>query len=223
MHWAFPQRVRAHRYPLRLSHNDERNYPAVTPTKPPTGLSGDSTAIAIRSALANARAGEPASLDVNYCLLVTHPTKFLTLFWTELNVASTLGDLEAPRRLATYILAAPRSAQSPPLLQIFLHSVLPNVIATSDKLLAPEQAVVTELLVSIVSSALTAALYIEWAMLSVCKEQRLVLGQPALAMARRLGGDLRRKTNSPTSSIVYQRLSAMSSFTGNFPTFIAEL
>ena len=134
-----------------------------------------------------------------------------------------MGDLEAPRRLATYVLAAPRSASSPPLLQIFLFAILPNLIADADKAGPPNQTVVTELLVSVSTSALTAALYLEWALLSVCKEQRLVLGQPALAMARRLGGDLRRKVNSHTSSAIHQRLAGASSFTGNFPTFVAEL
>jgi mediator of RNA polymerase II transcription subunit 5 len=79
-----------------------------------------------------------------------------------------------------------------------------------------------ELLVAVISSALTAALYIELALLSTCKERRVVLGQPALAMARRLGEDLRRKANSPTSNVIVQRLAASSAFMANFPMFTAD-
>ncbi len=82
----------------------------------------------------------------------------------------------------------------------------------------------TEQLCEVVSSALTAALCVEWALLSVCKEERrLALGQPALAMARRLSADLRRKTNSPSSTDIVHRLASSTAFMANFPTFMAEL
>ncbi|KAI0704950.1 hypothetical protein BC835DRAFT_1261628 [Cytidiella melzeri] len=177
---------------------------------------------AIRNALASARAGKPPFLDIDRCLYCMNPTKFLFSLWTELTLASTMGELEAPRRIATYILTTPQPARSPPLLPIFLHLVLPSLIASADQLLPPEQTMAAELLVSVISSALTSALYVEWALLSACKEQRVVLGQPALAMARRLGEDLRRKTNSPTSNVIIQRLATSSSFMANFPMFTAD-
>ncbi|KAI0094740.1 mediator complex subunit Med5-domain-containing protein [Irpex rosettiformis] len=177
---------------------------------------------AIRNTLASARAGKAPSLDIDRCLHWTNPTKFLFSLWTELSLASTLYGLETPRRIATYILTTPQASRSPPFLPIFLHLVLPTLIVTADQLVPPEQTVAVELLVSVVSSALTSALHVEWALLSACKEQRVVLGQPALAMARRLGEDLRRKTNSPTSNVIAQRLASSSSFTSNFPMFTAD-
>lgn len=190
--------------------------PAIT--SPPV----DPVLQAIRNVLASARAGKAPSLDVDRCLHWTNPTKFLFSLWTELSLASTMGDLETPRRIATYILTTPQASRSPPLLPIFLHLVLPSLIATADQLVPPDQTMAVELLVSVISSALTSALYVEWALLSACKEQRVVLGQPALSMARRLGEDLRRKSNSPTSNIIAQRLASSSSFTGNFPMFTAD-
>lgn len=87
----------------------------------------------------------------------------------------------------------------------------------------PEQTVVTELIVATISSALTAALHTEWALLSVCNEQRYVLGHSTAGMARRLGGDLRKGGPGSISRVIFQRLSSSQSFVTNFPTFAAEL
>lgn len=133
-----------------------------------------------------------------------------------------MGELEAPRYLATYILSTPRAPHSPPLLPVFLHVILPTIITSVDQRSPAEQTILVELIIGIISSALTAALFVEWALLSVCKEQRLVLGQPALTMARRLSGELRKRPHSPTSTVVAQRLGASSSFMANFPTFMTE-
>ncbi|KAI0348474.1 hypothetical protein BDW22DRAFT_1350685 [Trametopsis cervina] len=174
----------------------------------------------IRNAILSATTGQAPSLDINRCLRWTTPIDFLSILWAELS--ANLNDLEMCRRIARYVLTTPQPSRSPPLLPVFLHLVLPTLIASADRLVPPAQTVVVEMLVSVVSDALTSALYIEWAVLSTCKEQRLVLGQPALAMARRLGGDLRRRPGSPTSAILLQRLTASSSFIANFPTFTAD-
>ncbi|EKM61173.1 uncharacterized protein PHACADRAFT_134473 [Phanerochaete carnosa HHB-10118-sp] len=194
---------------------------ATEPPRPQPLQITDPVVHAIRGSLNDARTGKAPSLDVERCLLFTNPIKFLTVFWMELTLASAMGELEAPRRLATFVLGTPRAPQSPPLLPVFLHVVLPTIIASADNLAPAEQTIMVELIVGIISSALTAALFVEWALLSVCKEQRLVLGQPALTMARRLSGEL-RKAHSPTSTVIMQRLGASSSFMANFPTFMTE-
>lgn len=186
-------------------------------------LAPDPVLQAIRTALSAARAGKAPALDVERCLLFSNATRFLTMLWRELSLASTMGELEAPRRIATFVLSTPRAPRSPPLLPIFLHVVLPNLVTAADHLAPTERSLTVELLVAVISSALMAALYVEWALLSVCKEQRLVLGQPALTMARRLSGDLRRRTQSPASSMIVQRLASSSTFMANFPTFMAEM
>ena len=180
---------------------------------------------AVREAFASARAKKAPSLDVDRCLLLTTPSKFLSILWAELTVASTMGQMDACRRIATYVLSMPRSPRSPPLLPVFLHLIFPSLVSAADRLMPNEQTLAVELLVAVVSSALTAALYVEWALLSVCKEKQLVLGQPALMMARRLSSDLRRKgpTASPTGTAVLQRLTSNGPFMANFPTFAGEM
>ncbi|THH30073.1 hypothetical protein EUX98_g4104 [Antrodiella citrinella] len=176
----------------------------------------------LRNALSAARSERAPSLDVDRCLLYMAPTKFLQVVWNELSVAITMGELETPRRLATYILSHPRPSNSPPLLPIFFHVVLSGIVTSLDHAQPAEQTMAVELLVAIISSALTAALHIEWALLSVCDESQFVLGQSVSAMARRLGGDLRKNTGSQTSEVIAQRLSSSHSFVTNFPTFMAE-
>lgn len=188
-----------------------------------TTADSESVIHAIRKSLALAKAGKAPSLNVERCLLHTSPTRFLTYLWAELSLVSTMGDLEVPRKLATFVLSTPRSPRSPPLLPVFMHIVLPSIITDADRLATAGQTLAVELLVGVISGALTAALFVEWALLSVCKEQRLVLGQPALTMARRLSGDLRRRIQSPTSTMVAQRLASSQSFMANFPTFMTEL
>lgn len=180
---------------------------------------------AIRDAIASAQAGKAPALDVDRCLLFTTPTKFLTSLWAQLDIQSTTGDLEGPRRIATFVLSMPRSPCSPPLLPIFLHAILPSIIAAADHLAPGNQTLAVELIVGVISSALTAALFVDAALLSVekQKEKRLVLGQPALTMARRLSGELKRRTRSQTSKMVMQQLTSSTSFMANFPTFTTEL
>ncbi|KAF7799049.1 hypothetical protein EIP86_010279 [Pleurotus ostreatoroseus] len=178
---------------------------------------------AIQEAFASARAKKAPALDVDRCLLMVTPARFLAMLWAELMVVSAMGQLTICRRIATYVLSTPRSARSPPLLPIFLHLSLPSIIESADRLMAAEQAIAVELLVAVISSALTAALYVEWALQSVCKEKRLVLGQTALAMARRLSGDLRRKGHGPVGADVVQRLVSNAQFMANFPTFTGDM
>ena len=80
-----------------------------------------------------------------------------------------------------------------------------------------------DLIVTIVSSVLTASLHMELALRSVPGEHKFVLAQPSAVMARRLAGDLRSKKHSPTSSAIVQRLSSSQSFVANFPVFMGEL
>lgn len=89
----------------------------------------------IREAL---RRDKPASLDVDAILLHTPPTKFLHLFWAELSVSASLGNIDQCKRLATHVLVIVPSTSSsggcvPPLMPVFLHSILPSVIAKMDK------------------------------------------------------------------------------------------
>ncbi|TCD61756.1 mediator complex subunit [Steccherinum ochraceum] len=176
----------------------------------------------LRNALNAARARKAPSLDIDQCLLYMAPTKFLQAAWAELVMAIAMGDVEIPRRLATFILCHPRpSSNAPPLLPVFMHVVLPSIVASLDHAPPTEQTMAVELLVAIISSALTAALNMEWALLSVCKEPRFVLGQSVPAMARRLGSDLRKSATSQTSTVIVQRLASSQSFITNFPTFMA--
>lgn len=172
-----------------------------------------------------ARSQKPPSLDLRRCLETLPPIKFLQLFWIELVTAASLGELEACRRLATFVLTMPQGSTIPPLLPIFMYIVLPSLISAADKQTAPEQTMTMELLVAIISSVLNAAVHLEWAMrsASASENDRLVLGQSSAAMARRLAQDLRRNHKSPVSGMISQRLASSQSFVANFPAFISEL
>jgi len=177
---------------------------------------------AIRDALAAARTGKAPTLDINRCLLFTSPPKFLTMLWRELVMAAAMGEMEAPRRIATFVLTMPRGSHSPPLLPIFLHILLPGLVNQADGLSSSDQMTTVELLIAIVTSTLTSALHLEYALLSVCGEQYLVLGQSVAAMSRRLGSDLRKDGNGQTARILVQRLASLPTFVANFPTFMAD-
>ena len=77
---------------------------------------------------------KPASLDIDAILLHTPPTKFLYLFWSELSVAASMGNMDQCCRLATRVLITISSTSSsggcvPPLMPVFVHSILASVIA----------------------------------------------------------------------------------------------
>ncbi|KAH9847349.1 mediator complex subunit Med5-domain-containing protein [Lenzites betulinus] len=188
----------------------------------PTAHWPDQARRLITNALSAARGGQAVALDVDRCLLLAPPTKFLTTLFAELSLTATM-DTDVPRRIATFVLTMARTPRSPPLLPIFFHLVLPALVAGADHTSAAEQAMQVEFLVAVVSSALTSALHLERAMLVGCGEERPVLGQSVTALARRLAGDLRRRGDGPSASMVLQRLAAIPPFVANFPSFAAEL
>lgn len=179
---------------------------------------------AIQRALNMARTIKVPSIDIERCLKVMSASKFLRVLWEELvAVANVPADIESSRRLAVFILTAPRPPSTPPLLPIFLHNVLPSLIIYIDSQQpGPEQTLSAELLVALVSSVLTAVMHLELAMRSTSQSEP-ILGQSSSAMARRLVsnlGDLRTRKFSYTSTILAQRLSSSQSFVANFPVFM---
>lgn len=178
--------------------------------------------MALHQTLLAARAGKAPSLNVDRCLSVTTPSKFIELLWSELCAAASLGQMEDCKRLATFVLVVPpRTPNTPRLLPIFMHMVLPSLIARIDLQQPTEQSMSIELVVAVISSVLTAALHLEWAFHTVCGG-RHVPPQPAAAMARRLSHELRGKKRSSTGTVVAQKLAASSPFVANFPVFMAS-
>jgi mediator of RNA polymerase II transcription subunit 5 len=174
------------------------------------------------------------------------PIKFLQLLWAEIQVAANMGEIEVCRRIATFVLTTPivdgkSMAHHYPLPPIFLHVVLPGVIAETDKSQSQEeQTMGVDLIVAIISSVLSAAMHLEWALRSVSIPDQLhqpqsgtsqspaaavvpVLGQTSNGMARRLALDLRRNRTSEVSRLILQRLAASHPFVANFPVFKSEL
>ncbi|KAF8078548.1 hypothetical protein FPV67DRAFT_62362 [Lyophyllum atratum] len=137
------------------------------------------------------------------------PTRFLQLLWSELVISASVGEMESCRRIATFVLTMPRCSGTPPLLPIFLHVVSPSLIFAIDHQQPPEHTMKVELLVTIVSSALTAALHLELGIRSVTGEHRLVLGQSSSGMARRFAADLGARRDH-TSRAILQRASIVS-------------
>ncbi len=219
---------------------------------------------AIETAFLMARSSQhktpPPRLDLKRCLNIQPPIKFLQILWAEIQAAANMGEIEACRRIATFVLATPQivlgdmdrdadvkarskvtsssttsttttmTARQYPLLPIFLHVVLPAIIAEVDgQLPHEEQSMRVDLLVAVLSSVLNAALHLEWALRTVLppdRPQQLavpVLGQTSNGMARRLAVDLRRNRTSSVSRMILQRLAASHAFVANFPVFKSEL
>ncbi|KAF9229359.1 hypothetical protein BS17DRAFT_771335 [Gyrodon lividus] len=194
-----------------------------TKNEPPTTSPGaflDFPRREVRDAFALARQHKAPRIDVGRCLTVTTPTNFLLLLWSELCIAASLGEMETCRRLATFVLITPRS-NVPPLLPLFVYNVLPVLIAAVDQQQGGDTSMNTELLVMVVSTALSAAFHLEWALQTVCNEHSSVLGQASAILARKLAADLRaRRTTSVTSGSILQRLGASPPFVANFPVFM---
>jgi mediator of RNA polymerase II transcription subunit 5 len=177
--------------------------------------------LAIHEALQYARAGKSPSIDIDRCLTITSPSNFTHLLWSELSVAASLGQMDDCRRMATFILVVlPRSPSAPRLLPLFFHITLPSLITAIDRQQPQEHAMNVELMVAIVSSVLTAALHLEWAMHAVCQD-KYVLNPSSTSIARKLAEDLRGRKHSRTSVVIAQRLGASPSFVANFPVFMS--
>ncbi|KAK0198374.1 mediator complex subunit Med5-domain-containing protein [Armillaria mellea] len=176
---------------------------------------------AIQNVLVAARAGKAPSIDVDRLVKTTTPSKFLRSLWTELSLSAGLAETETFRRFITFVLTTPLSSAGPPLLPIFLHTVLPSILVSVDAS-QPQSHANIELLVITVSSVLTAALHLELALRGTRWEHRLVFGHPIASMARRLATDL-RNANSYAGTAIIQRLGSSQSFVANFPVFMGEL
>jgi mediator of RNA polymerase II transcription subunit 5 len=161
-------------------------------------------------------------LDVDRCLKILDPTKFLQALWSELTTAAQLGDFELCRRVATFVLTMPRNSSTPPLLPIFMHLFLPSLLYAMDRQDSGGGTAMIELTSSIIMSTLTAAFHLEWSMSTVLKDNHTVLGASSAAMAKRLANDLRAKKNGRASQAVTQRLASSQSFVTNFPYFAPE-
>ncbi|TDL28703.1 hypothetical protein BD410DRAFT_893659 [Rickenella mellea] len=213
----------------RIANHALRNFTEDSPDMDPQSLTLnaqpqwlDQPRQYIHGALRAARAGKAPCFDLGRCCAVLGPTKFLRLLWQELSGAAQMGDVESSRRIATFALTCPADFTShlPPLLPIFLHTVLPTLLPALDSQIPPEQTLNIELLVAVISSSLTVLLQMEWAIRAVDGEPRHPAGQPSATNARRLALDLRRSKSS-TAGIITQRLSSMSSFVTNFPMMVS--
>ncbi|KAK7465624.1 hypothetical protein VKT23_005597 [Stygiomarasmius scandens] len=173
----------------------------------------------IQHAFQMARVGKAPSIDIEHCLRILPATKFLQLLWTELVASANVGETHSSRRVAIFILTVPRDSTTPPLLPLFLHKVLPALIANIDARQGTEQTTCTELLVTLISSLLAAASHLEMTWRSLTGKQGPVLGSHSSMMARRLAADLRARRYSSTSRTLMQKLGS-SSFAANFPVFM---
>ncbi|KAK7058900.1 hypothetical protein VNI00_001524 [Paramarasmius palmivorus] len=174
---------------------------------------------ALQDALAFARAGKGPFIDIERCLKVASPSRFLQLLWSQLVTSAGLGgSVESIKRFAIYVLTMPRPG--PPLLPIFVNTVLPSLITLIDGEQSQEQAAQADLLHSIVSSLFTAAVSMEVAVRTVMGQQTPALGQHSSALARRLVTELRARKLSYTSNTLSQRLSSSPACVANFPVFM---
>ena len=180
---------------------------------------------AIHDAITLARTGRAPAFDVGRCVCILGPTRFIRLLWTELESAAQLGDMELARRLATYILlcppaeVGPGAGRTPPLLPIFLTSGLQYILSRLDGLPPTEQTLGTELLVVVITSALTGLLQFEWAFRAVAPNTSAAETpsyRSSVAVGRRLAADLKR-SKSPSATMILQRMTSSPSFVANFP------
>ncbi|KAL9716176.1 hypothetical protein Ac2012v2_000621 [Leucoagaricus gongylophorus] len=178
----------------------------------------------IHDAITAASGQKVPSLNIEKCLRISPPTKFLKTLWSEIVISGSMREIEIVKRMAMFVLATPRSSsQTPPLLPIFLHVVLPSLISNIDSQQPVEQNVTADILATIISSALTAAAHLDWAVRTICSEHRPILGQHSPAMVRQLAAELRTQKDKPAGKLVAQKLAASQGFVTNFPFFVKEL
>ncbi|EIW86647.1 hypothetical protein CONPUDRAFT_141107, partial [Coniophora puteana RWD-64-598 SS2] len=125
-----------------LGFKDDGNAVEPDPTLSETDMSWlDYPTSSVRSALSDARAQKVPSIDVTRCLASSQPTQFLHMLFSELSRAALgmglvgVSETEAVRSLATSVLSFPRTwaSSSPPLLPLFVHVVVPRLIATVEQ------------------------------------------------------------------------------------------
>lgn len=167
-----------------------------------------------------ARAALAPSLDIDFCVLVNSPSQFLELLWSELRAPASHGEMETCKRIITFVLTMPRDPDSPPLLPVFMHVVLPQLVAMIDRQHPQDQAMNIEFLIAVIASTFAASLHLEWALHSVTGEPRQVFGPTSAVMLRRVARQLHSLKDNPTSQALLQRLH--SSFMMSFPAFAGE-
>ena len=191
-----------------------------TLTNTPPGAWSEQARQIIRDALQLGRAGKAPAVDIDRCLAILKPLAFIHLLWFELAEASRMGPIEVCKQLGTFILTMPPSTNSPRLLPLFLHVVLPSIIGGIDSQLPSElKALNIDLLVGIVSSTLCATFQLEVALHTLRGDEH-VLSPSSMYMARRLASDLRRGKESQTSNLLTKGLAGNPSFVANFPVFM---
>ncbi|KAF5313955.1 hypothetical protein D9611_006864 [Ephemerocybe angulata] len=218
----------------------------------------------LRAAMQISQTHKLVDLDVDRCLHITNPTRFLQALWNIMSIATLgrvdpTGGLEVCRRVATYVLTTPlrnvhipeaavageggqpvprQNPSAPPLLPIFMHLLLPSLFTPIDRSMSsphpgvPDQTPLIELITSIIFSALTAALHLEWALATGLKQaaansgaagvkapEGSVLGESSSSVARRLAADLRARKDSRLCGLILQRLASSPGFVANFPYF----
>lgn len=177
----------------------------------------------IHNAITAASAQKVPRLNIENCLRLSSPTKFLHSFWSEILIPGSMREAETVKRLTTFVLAMPRSSESPPLLPIFLHTMLPCLISNIDLQPPSEQSIAADVLATVISSALTAAAHLDWAVRTINGEHKPALGQHSPALVRQLAAELRNAQHQQAGSLVAQKLAASQSFVSNFPFFVTEL
>ena len=176
----------------------------------------------IHYALACANNGRVPSLDIDRCLEMVSVRTFFDYAWHELFKSASQGKLEICRRFGTYLLSptvptVPSSSsgsRSPPLLPIFLHAYVPELLLSIDRLAPAEQTLSIQLLCMVIVSALTFSVNFERALIkphSMSEAQARLHVLPSAVMAKRLRLDLRRAKGQSALSL-FQKLTALSTF-----------
>jgi mediator of RNA polymerase II transcription subunit 5 len=172
-----------------------------------------------RAVLADAHSRErPPHIDLTRCLFILSPTKVLLALWAECVNAAGIGALPAARQIATFAICTPRAG--PPLIPLFMHLVLPQIIANIEQQQPHEQALAIEVLVAVISSSLTVAMHLE-SVGSVEGLPRSTGAETTLGLSASVARDLKRKEkNSAVVRMILQRLASMHAFASHFPMFI---
>jgi mediator of RNA polymerase II transcription subunit 5 len=171
--------------------------------------------------------GKPSGLDVARCLLFMPPTKFIRTFREQLRLSltSVAINMDTARNLAVCVLATPYTPHAAPLLPIFFHSVFPAIVDTMDSQqpVSP-QPLISELLASVLATAIMFALHLERAMTTLNSgELHYPLGEQSAVMARGIMNTLRHRKQSANAKLIAQRLASSKTLVTNFPVFKAEM
>lgn len=172
-------------------------------------------------AMAGDGSGRLPYINMDCCLLIVPPPRFLEILWSELVSASKIWELGMCVRLGTLILVSTRlPSPGPSLFTLFLRSTMRSIIHDNDKKPPQEQSRNILLMAATISSALCHRTHLEAASALVGIPRQGPETSSTADVSNIFAGMLKADSkSSPTSRMLLERLGRDAEFTAKWPKF----